>query len=65
VSAVYIARRTGDVMTLVFHELKLCLLTYLFFSKGTPLIRAANWGYTDVCRFLLENAADVNAREDR
>ena len=52
-----------DVMTLVFHEPKLCLLIDLFFSQLTPLMRSAENGHTDVCRLLLENAADVNARE--
>ena len=51
-----------DVMTLVFHEPNLCLLIDLFFSQDTPLILAAYKGHTDVCRLLLENAADVNAR---
>jgi hypothetical protein len=64
VSAVYIARRTDIVMTLVFHEPKLCLLTYMFFSQRTPLIWSAYKGHTDVCRLLLENAADVNARDE-
>ncbi len=62
VSAVYIARRADHVMTLVFHEPKLCLLTYMFFSQMTPLMYSADIGHTDVCRLLLENAADVNAR---
>ena len=61
-SAVYIVRRTDNVMTLVFHEPKLCLLIHLFFSQDTPLIKSAFKGHTDVCRLLLENAADVNAR---
>ena len=52
-----------DVMTLVFHEPNLCLLIDLFFSQDTPLIMAAEKGHTDVCRLLLENAADVNARD--
>ncbi len=60
-SAVYIACRTDHVMTLVFHEPKLCLLTYMFFRKNTPLILSAEEGHTDICRLLLENAADVNA----
>ncbi len=51
-----------DVMTLVLHEPNLCLLIYLFFSQDTPLIWAAREGHTDVCRLLLENAADVDAR---
>ena len=46
-------------MTLVFHEPKLCLLIDLFFSENTPLILSACNGHTDVCRLLLENAADV------
>jgi ankyrin repeat protein len=50
-------------MTRVFHEPKLCLLIHLFFSEWTPLIWSASNGYTDVCRLLLENAADVNARD--
>jgi ankyrin repeat protein len=62
VSAVYIARRADDVTTLVFHEPKLCLLIHLFFSQVTPLMYSADEGHTDVCRLLLENAADVNAR---
>ncbi len=53
-----------DVMTLVFHEPKFCLLIYLFFSEDTPLIWSAYEGHTDVCRLLLENAADVNARDN-
>jgi ankyrin repeat protein len=52
-----------DVMTLVFYEPKLCLLIDLFFSQNTPLILSAEKGHTDVCRLLLENAADVNARD--
>ena len=52
-----------DVMTLVFYEPKLCLLIYLFFSQMTPLIWSAVNGHTDVCRLLLENAADVNASD--
>ena len=63
-SAVYVARRADDVLTRVFHEPKLCLLIHLFFSECTPLHRSANEGHTDVCRLLLENAADVNARDD-
>jgi hypothetical protein len=63
VSAVYIARRADDVMTLVFHEPKLCLLIYLFFRQSTPLAWSASKGHTFVCRLLLENAADVNARD--
>jgi hypothetical protein len=62
VSAGYIARRTDNVMTRVFHEPKLCLLSYMFFSEHTPLSLSAVKGHTDVCRLLLENAADVNAR---
>ena len=53
-----------DVMTLVLHEPKFCLLIDLFFSQKTPLIWAAYKGHTDVCRLLLENAADVNARDN-
>jgi ankyrin repeat protein len=49
--------------SVVFHESKLCLLTYMFFSQYTPLILSAGEGHTDVCRLLLENAADVNARD--
>ncbi len=52
-----------DVMTLVLHEPNLCLLIDLFFSQDTPLICSAIKGHTDVCRLLLENAADVNARD--
>ena len=52
-----------DVMTLVFHEPKFCLLIDLFFSQFTPLSWSADKGHTDVCRLLLENAADVNARD--
>ena len=52
-----------DVMTLVFHEPNLCLLIDLFFSQTTPLMTSAREGHTDVCRLLLENAADVNARD--
>jgi len=52
-----------DVMTLVLDEPKFCLLIDLFFSQNTPLICAAEKGHTDVCRLLLENAADVNARD--
>ena len=63
-SAVYIARRADDVMTLVFHEPNLCLLIDLFFSRMTPLIMSAANGHTDVCRLLLENAAVVNARDN-
>jgi hypothetical protein len=63
VSAVYIARRADDVLTRVFHEPKLCLLIHSFFSRNTPLIYSAWKGHTDVCRLLLENAADVNARD--
>jgi hypothetical protein len=59
-----IARRTDDVMTRVFHEPKLCLLIHLFFSQFTPLIWSAFKGHTDLCRLLLENAADVNARNN-
>ena len=62
-SAVCIARRADDFLTLVFHEPKLCLLIHLFFSQHTPLLYSAEKGHTDVCRLLLENAADVNARE--
>ena len=62
VSAVYIARRADDITTRVFHEPKLCLLIHLFFRENTPLHRSANKGHIDVCRLLLENAADVNAR---
>ena len=62
-SAVYIARRADDVMTLVFYEPKVCLLIHLFFSEATPLIHSAVNGHTNVCRLLLENAADVNARD--
>ncbi len=50
------------LMTRVFHEPKLCLLVHLFFSEWTPLMWSAEKGHTDVCRLLLENAADVNAR---
>ncbi len=52
-----------DDMTLVFHEPNLCLLIDLFFSQWTPLMLSAVKGHTDVCRLLLENAADVNARD--
>ena len=52
-----------DVMTLVLHEPKLCLLIDLFFRQMTPLIVSAMEGHTDVCRLLLENAADVHARD--
>ena len=62
-SAVYIARRADDVMTLVFHEPKLCLLIHLFFSGATPLHYSAEKGHTNVCCLLLENAADVDARD--
>ena len=48
--------------SVLFHEPKLCLLIHLFFRKWTPLAWSANKGHTDVCRLLLENAADVNAR---
>jgi ankyrin repeat protein len=51
------------LMTRVFHEPKLYLLIHLFFSQYTPLHRSAREGHTDVCRLLLENAADVNARD--
>ena len=51
-----------DVMTLVLDEPNLCLLIDLFFSQWTPLMESAVKGHTDVCRLLLENAADVNAR---
>jgi hypothetical protein len=63
VSAVYIARRSDDVMTRLFHDTKLCFLIHLFFS-WTPLHYSAQHGHTDVCRLLLENAADVNAKND-
>ena len=62
-SAVDIARPAHDAMTRVFHEPKLCLLIHLFFSQYTPLHESADKGHTDVCRLLLENAADVNARD--
>ena len=62
-STVYIARSTDDVMTLMFHEPKLCLLIYLFFSRMTPLLWSAAKGHTEICRLLLENEADVNARD--
>ena len=61
-SAVHIERRADDIVTRVFHEPKLCLLIHLFFSQRTPLHGSAAKGHTDVCRLLLENAADVNAR---
>jgi ankyrin repeat protein len=48
--------------SVLFHEPKLCLLIHLFFSERTPLHWSAQYGHTDVCRLLLENAADVNAR---
>ncbi len=64
-SAVYIERRADDVMTRVFHEPKLCLLIHLFFSQCTPLLASAAHGHTDVCRLLLENAADVNASDKK
>jgi ankyrin repeat protein len=48
--------------SVLFHEPKLCLLIHLFFSQDTPLHYSALNGHTDVCRLLLENAADVNAR---
>jgi ankyrin repeat protein len=48
--------------SVLFHEPKLCLLIHLFFSQSTPLHVSAYKGHTDVCRLLLENAADVNAR---
>jgi hypothetical protein len=64
VSAVCIARRAHDVLTRVFHEPKLCLLIHLFFSQHTPLHFSAYEGRTNVCRLLLENAADVNARNE-
>ena len=51
-------------MTRVFHEPKLCLLIHLFFSQVTLLMHSAAAGHTDVCRLLLENAADVNAGND-
>ena len=53
---------SDDVMTLVFYEPNLCLLIDLFFSQDTALMASAYNGHTDVCRLLLENAADVNAR---
>ena len=53
-----------DVMTLVLDEPKFCLLIDLFFSQKTPLMSSAIKGHTDVCRLLLENAADVNARNN-
>ncbi len=65
-SAVDIARRTDGVMTRVFHEPQLFLFIYLFCSRyNTPLFWSAANGHTDVCRLLLENAADVNAGNDK
>jgi hypothetical protein len=49
--------------SVLFHELKLCLLIHLFFRQSTPLHKSAKNGHTNVCRLLLENAADVNARD--
>jgi hypothetical protein len=51
--------------SVLFHEPKLCLLIHLFCSQYTPLLNSAGAGHTDVCRLLLENAADVNARDKR
>ena len=51
--------------SVLFHEPKPCLLIYLFFSQDTPLIASAYNGHAEICRLLLENAADVNARNNR
>jgi ankyrin repeat protein len=50
--------------SVLFHEPKLCFLIHLFFSQQTPLIFSAEMGHANVCRLLLENAADVNARDN-
>jgi hypothetical protein len=50
--------------SVLFHEPKLCLLIYLFFSQQTPLICSADKGHVDACRLLLQYAADVNARNN-
>jgi ankyrin repeat protein len=51
--------------SVLFHEPKLCLLIHLFFSQRIPLHGSAQEGHADVCRLLLENAADVNARDKK
>ncbi len=51
--------------SVLFHEPKLCLLIHLFFSEEIPLHWSAREGHTDVCRLLLENAADVNATDEK
>ncbi len=72
VFAVDIARCIDDVTTLVFHEPKLCLSINLFFRQATPLLWSAavcnivnsSSKSSEMCRLLLENAADVNARDN-
>ena len=51
--------------SVLFHEAKLCLLIYLFFSQDTPLNASAYNGHAEICRLLLENFADVNARDNK
>ena len=48
--------------SLLFHEAKLFLLIYLFFSQDTPLLLSALNGHAEIYRLLLENAADENVK---
>ena len=47
---------------MLFHEAKLFLLIYLFFSQDTPLILSASEGHAEACRVLVASKADVAAR---
>ncbi len=45
-----------------FHEPKLFLLTYMFFSQKNPLIYTLLTGHLEICHVLVASKADVAAR---